>query len=120
MKKLTNGILWAIGLVGAYLVSEGIITGEELSDMQNVIGMALGGGALSIGMVIAIIKAIPTQLVNLGYNKAVEKYGAENVEGFLGKIDDLIQLQEDNKALLNEVNQKLDEAKAVRQSLLNE
>jgi hypothetical protein len=26
MKKLTNGILWAIGLAGAYLVSEGVIT----------------------------------------------------------------------------------------------
>lgn len=120
MKKITNGILWAIGLAGGYLVTEGIITGEELSGMQNVVGMALGGGALSVGMVIAIIQAIPNQLISKGYEKAIETYGEEKVNGFIDKIDDLIEIQQANNELLTTVNAKLDEAKQTRQSLLNE
>jgi hypothetical protein len=119
MSKLTNGILWAIGILGTYLVTEGLITGEELSDIQNVIGLALGGGAISFGMIIAILKAIPKQLVSAGYNKAVEKYGQEAVDNFVGKIDDVMAIQNENKELLTEVKGLLIEAKETREQFIS-
>ncbi len=119
MKKLANGILIAIGLVGGFLVSEGLITGEELSAIQNVTGMALGGGAISIGLIIAIINALPKQLVDEGYKKAVATYGQAKVDGVINKMDDVV-------TLLNTVNSKLDKLQAdvdenteIRNNLLN-
>ena len=119
MTKLTNGILWAIGILGTYLVAEGLVTGEELSNIQNVIGLSLGGGALSFGMIIAILKAIPKQLVTAGYKKAVDTYGQTAVDNFINKIDDVVALEEENKALLNEVKGLLEEAKETREQLLS-
>lgn len=127
MKKLTNGILWLIGIVGAGLVGEGIISGEELTAAQNITGILLGGGSLSIGLIISIISALPVQLINAGYNKAVEKYGVDKVDGALNKVDDLTNaianLSQENqelKELLNTVNDKLDKAEQIRQQVLNE
>ena len=92
MKKITNFVLWAVGLAGTYLVTEGVITGEELGDIQNVIGMVLGGGALSVGLIIQILNAIPKQLVTAGYNKAVEKYGEETVLNVFSRFDEFMDL----------------------------
>ena len=119
MKKITNVVLWFVGLAGAYLVSEGLITGEELGDIQNVIGMVLGGGALSVGMVISILNAIPKQLVNAGYNKAVEKYGQANVDNFINKIDKVESTQAQLLQATERVEALLIEAKEVRENLLN-
>ena len=120
MKKLTTGILWAIGLAGGYLVGEGLITGEELGAIQNVIGMALGGGALSIGTIILIIRALPVQLVSAGYNKAVEKYGQAQVDNVFDKFDEFMNLLNDTKAIATETKELLIEAKEQREALLNE
>jgi|LGOV01.1.fsa_nt_gb hypothetical protein len=120
MSKLTNGILWALGLLGTYMITEGLVTGEELSNIQNVIGLALGGSAISIGMVISILRALPKQLVSAGYSKAVDKYGQGTVDNFVGKIDDVMQMQSDNQVLLNEVKGLLVEAQEVRNNLLSE
>ena len=120
MKKITNFILASIGVIGGILVTEGVITGEELSSIQNVTGMALGGGALSIGMIIAIIRALPTQLVAKAYNKAVEKYGQDAVDNFVNKIDEVMDLQTQNNILLTEIKNELIEAKEQRQALLDE
>jgi cell division protein FtsB len=87
----------------------------------------LGGGSLSIGLIISIISALPIQLVNAGYNKAVEKYGAEKVDGALDKVESLTnalanisQENQELKDLLNSVNDKLDKAEQIRQQFLNE
>ena len=125
MKKITNFTLGAIGVIGAYLVSEGLITGEELTSIQNVVGLILGGGALSIGLIIAIINAIPNQLVNLGYKKAVDVYGEDKVNGALNTTDNILAKLEQQeienaeiKELLNTLNAKLDKAEQTRQQLL--
>lgn len=120
MKKLTTIILWAIGLAGTYLVGEGIITGEELGAIQNVIGMALGGGAVSVGLVIAIISAIPKQLVTAAYDKAVDKYGVDQVDNILANFDEFRTVLADTNLAVNEVKLLLEEAKEARIELLNE
>ena len=89
MKKITNLLLTGISLLGGYLVSENLISGEQLGDIQSVIGLTLAGGGVSIGMIIAIIRAIPVQLVNAGYSKAVEKYGQEQVDNVLSNFDEV-------------------------------
>jgi len=119
MKKITNAVLVFIGLAGTYLVSSGLITGEELGDIQNVIGMALGGGALSIGMIMAIIRALPKQLVSAGYDKAVEKYGQGAVDSFINKIDVVMDSQTELLTVTNEVKDLLLEAKETRENLLS-
>jgi hypothetical protein len=103
---------------GAYLVSEGVITGQELSDIQNVIGMALGGGALSIGLVISIISAIPKQLVSAGYDKAVEKYGQVKVDNVFNKIDDVVALMQSIDTKLDTVKAELDNDRELRETIL--
>ncbi len=101
MKKLTNILLTAISLLGTYLVSENILTAGELSDIQSILGLALAGGGVSIGMIIAIVGALPKQLASAGYEKAVATYGQAKVDGFFNKIDDVV-------TLLNAVDTKLD------------
>ena len=120
MSKLTNGILWALGLLGTYMITEGLVTGEELSNIQNVIGLALGGSAISIGMVISILRALPKQLVSAGYSKAVDKYGQGTVDNFVGTIDDVKKAQEEILQATNEVKALLLEAQEVRNNLLSE
>ena len=120
MSKLTNGILTAVSLLGTYLVSENLISGEQLGDIQSVIGLALAGGGVSIGMIIAIIRAIPVQLVNAGYTKAVEKYGQEKVDNVLANFDEFRNTLNETKELMTEVKSMLVEAEQTRQELLNE
>ena len=120
MKKLSTIILSTIGIVGAYMVGEGLITGEELTDIQSVIGLALSGGSVSLGLIIAIIGSIPKQLVSEGYNKAVEKYGQAAVDDFVSKIDVVMDFQTQNNILLTEVKGLLTDAQDQRESLLNE
>lgn len=120
MKKITNLVLWLVGLSGTYLVTEGIITGEELGDIQNVIGMVLGGGALSIGMIMSILSAIPKQLITAGYDKAVEKYGQGAVDNVFAKFDEFMDLLHTVDTKLDNVQSSLDKAEEVRENLLKE
>ena len=120
MKKITNFVLASITVIGGILVGEGLITGEELSNIQNVTGLALAGGGVSIAMIISIIRTLPSQLVSAGYNKAVEKYGQSAVDNFVNKIDDVMALNKVNNELLTSINNKLDEAKEQREALLSE
>lgn len=120
MKKITNVLLTGISLLGGYLVSENLISGEQLGDIQSVIGLTLAGGGVSIGMIIAIIRAIPVQLVNAGYSKAVEKYGQEQVDNVLSNFDEVKNVVNDTYETINEVKALLVEAKEARENLLSE
>ena len=90
MKKLTNGVLTAITLLGTFLVSQNVLTAGQLGDIRSILGLSLAGGGLSIGMIIAIVRALPTQLASAGYDKAVEKYGANAVENVFNKFDEFL------------------------------
>lgn len=120
MKKLTYWILGTISTVGTFLVAEGVLTGEELSAIQNVSGLALAGGGISIGLIIAIIQALPKQLVSEGYNKAVEKYGQAKVDGVFNKFDEFVGLLQTVDTKLDNVQASLDKAEQTRQDFLNE
>lgn len=120
MKKLTTIVLGFIGALGTYLVLENVITGEQLSEIQSVIGLAMGGGSLSIGLVIAIISAIPKQLISAGYDKAVNTYGVDQVENLLNNFDEFRNALADTQLVVNEVKALLEEAKEERIALLEE
>ena len=75
---------------------------------------------LSIGLIIAIIRALPKQLVSAGYDKAVEKFGQPAVDNFVNKVDTLIAIQNDNQILLNDVKILLTNAEQTRQDILTE
>ena len=120
MSKITNFVLASITVIGGILVGEGLITGEQLSSIQNVTGFALAGGGISVAMIIAIIRALPVQLVSAGYNKAVEKYGQTQVDNVFNKFDEFMDLLNDTKAIATETKELLIEAKEQREALLNE
>ena len=84
---VTKGILWALTILGAGLVSQGLITGEQLTSIQSVVGMALGGGGITAIGIIGILNAIPKQIVSSAFDKATEKYGEDKVLSFLDNID---------------------------------
>ena len=126
MKKLSNILLGGITLLGTYLVSEGLITGEQLGDLQSVIGLSLAGGGVSIALIIAIISAIPKQLVTEGYKKAVSTYGQVKVDNVLTNFDNVVSMLEAVSGKLDSVTTelgtlqaKLDEASEIRTNILN-
>lgn len=104
MKKETIAkfILTSIGLIGGVLVSEQVISGETLASIQGYAGMALGGGAISIGMIIGAINLIPKSTAQ----NLVDKVGSAKIEKGFNTID----------TVLDEVTQ----AKQVMQDLYNE
>lgn len=120
MKKLTYWILGTISTIGTFLVAEGVLTGEELSAIQNVSGLALAGGGVSIGLIIAIIQSLPKQLVSEGYNKAVEKYGQAKVDNIFNKFDEFVDLLQTVDTKLDNVQASLDQAETIRQTFLKE
>jgi len=119
MKKITNILLGGITLLGTYLVSESIITGEQLSSIQSILGLSLAGGGVSIGLIIAIISAIPKQLVAEGYKKAVDKYGQPSVDNFINKIDDVQELMQTINSKLDTVQTELANDREIRNNILN-
>jgi len=120
MKKLTNGILTTVSLVGAFLVSENMITTGQLTDIQSILGLALAGGGISIGMIITIIRAIPSQLVKEAFSKLVEKYGEDKVLNVLNTFDQILSAQQELDTKLDTIQTELQEAKEAREALLNE
>lgn len=112
-------ILRGIAVVGGVLATQGIVTGEELTSMQNIVGLAFAGGGISLSMIIAIIQAFPKTLVSAGYDKAVATYGAEKVDGFINKIDDVMAIMETVNTKLDTVQADLNEQKEVRNNLLS-
>jgi hypothetical protein len=90
MKKLnvTKALLWVVTATGGYLVTQGIVTGAELSELTNIVGMVMAGGGVSANAIIYILSNIPTTLVTKGYDKAVETYGKDKVDNLLNKFDD--------------------------------
>jgi hypothetical protein len=120
MKKLnvTKGILWGIATLGGVLVSQGLITGEELSALQNVVGLAVGGGSITAIGVITILQAIPKTLITKGYEKAVELYGEDKVNKLLDKFLEYGDKLETLEQALNAINEKLDTAEERRNNLL--
>lgn len=117
--KAGKWILGLISVIGGFLVGEGLISGEELTSMQNVIGLALGGGGVSIAMVISIIQAFPKTLVQEGYNKAVATYGQAKVDSVINNFDLLLQTLQTVNSKLDNVQDTLNAQEEARNNLLN-
>ena len=115
---VTKGILWVLTILGGGLVSFGLITGEQLTSIQNVLGMALGGGGITALGIIGILSAIPKQVVTSAFDKATEKYGEDKVLGFLNNIDTIILAVETLTSKVDTIQTELDEAKEQRNQLL--
>lgn len=117
--KLGKWILGSIGVVGAFLVGEGIITGAELTSLQSIVGLAMGGGGLTVGLVLSILEAIPKQVVSSAFDKATEKYGEDKVLSFLDNVDAIITAVETLTDKVDTVQADLNEAKEARNKLLS-
>jgi hypothetical protein len=116
--KLTKGVLVALTIVGAGLVSQGLITGEQLTSIQNIVGMALGGGGITAIGVIGILNAIPKQVVSSAFDKATEKYGEDKVLSFLDNIDTIITAVETLTYKVDQVISVQETQEAQRKKLL--
>jgi len=88
--KATKFILATLTVLGAGLVSQGLITGEQLTSIQSILGFVLGGGGITALGIIGILGAIPKEIVKSAFDKATEKYGEESVNGFLDNIEVII------------------------------
>ena len=86
-ERATSLILTSITIIGGVLVSEQVISGEQLASIQGVIGMALSGGGFTALTVIYIIKEIiPAKAVN-GF---IEKVGKENIQELFDIVKSLL------------------------------
>ena len=116
--KIAKWLLGSIGVVGGILVAQGVISGEELSSIQNVLGMALGGGGLTALSIITVLNNIPKSLVKLAFEKATEKYGEDKVLSFLTNIDTIIESVETLTNKVDTVIEKQEAQDQARQDLL--
>ena len=119
MKKILDYVLVGIGIVGTALVGQGLITGEQLTSVQNIVGIAMAGGGFTTVTIIRILTAIPKELINAGYNKAVEKYGQKAVDNVFVQFDELMELMNTVNIKLDEVKQGQEEDREARNNLLN-
>lgn len=120
MKKFAKWLLGATSVIGGILVGQGIFTGEELSSIQNVIGMVLGGGGVSVIAIMSILEAVPKQLSVAMFNKVVEKYGEEQVMGILDNFEQVVTLVNGLDEKIDKLQNDFNEEQARRNSLLNE
>lgn len=107
----TNIVLGLITGVGFILVAQGIITGEALTEIQNIIGMSLAGGGISLLTIISVFKLIPIKVVNDIYTAAKDKYSEDKINSIL---DTLIQVP----VLVDKIETFSNELKAVKDILL--
>lgn len=121
MKKLniTKVILVGITALGSYLVANGVLTGVELSEVQNVVGIALGGGGITVLGVLGILQAIPKTLVTAGYDKAVETYGKAKVDGYINQMEDILNTVITLTETVTRLEEKIDKQDEARANLLN-
>ena len=116
--KVTKYVLVAVATVGAFLVGEGVLSGEQLTSIQNILGIAMSGGGITAIGIIGILNAIPKQVVTSAFDKATEKYGEDKVLGFLNNIDTIILAVETLTNKVDTIQTELDEAKEQRNQLL--
>ena len=114
----TQFLLIAIAVVGTGLVSQGLITGEQLTSIQNIVGMSMLGGGVSVIGILGILKAIPKQVVMSAFDKATEKYGEDKVLSFLNNIDTIIETVETLTNKVDTVIEKQEAQDQARQELL--
>lgn len=98
-QRATNLILAFISSVGLFLVGEQIITGEQLAEVQGVVGMALSGGGFSVLTVLYIFRTlVPKQVAD----NIVANVGADKVEKVFNTIDEVYnELQSVRQELLS-------------------
>ena len=116
--KVTKYVLVAVATVGAFLVGEGVLSGEQLTSIQNILGIAMRGGGITAIGIIGILNAIPKQVVTSAFDKATEKYGEDKVLGFLNNIDTIILAVETLTNKVDTIQTELDLAKEQRNQLL--
>lgn len=98
--RITNFILLAISLGGGVLVSNQIITQEQLTEAQGIIGMAMLGGGFSVFTIISLLKLFPQQISGfivkqVGEDKVNKTFDTitELQDGFNGLVDEIAQLK---------------------------
>lgn len=102
--KFTSLILLAISTIGGILVTEGVMSGDSLTTIQNISGIIfLGGGTLSL-TIVSILKAIPTKVVADVYKSATDKYGEVKINQILDNLVKVPELVDAFVVLANEIN----------------
>lgn len=98
-ERATNLFLLAITFVGGFLVSEQIISGEQLAEVQGVTGMALAGGGLTLSTILYTLKVlVPKNAID----SLVAKVGQEKVDNAFETIN---KLNVEFGKVVNELNQ---------------
>jgi len=111
--RITNLILLAISTIGAFLVSEQVISQESLVEMQGVVGLALGGGGFTLFTVLNLIKLIPQEVAT----SIIEKVGMEKVESGFEKLDNALNEINDLKVLVKSLYDEMILDREIRQDL---
>jgi hypothetical protein len=117
-EKATGLFLLAVGTIGAFLVSEQVITGEQLMEVQGVVGMGLAGGSLSFATIIYAIKVLvpKNMLANV-----IEKVGQEKIDDTFAKVDEgyalIKEVYGELKLVKDELALMREEKEALKQDL---
>ena len=83
-EKATKIILLAITSLGAVLVGEQVLSGEQLTSIQGITGMLLGGGSISVLTIIYLIRdLLPAKTAQT----IIDKVGSAKVTKGFDTID---------------------------------
>jgi hypothetical protein len=117
-ERATSFILVAVSTVGAFLVGEQLISGEQLAEVQGIIGMALsGGGSLALTALYVLRTLLPKKVaLNL-----VDSVGQDKIDKFFVGLEELHQkinsLTESNIQLNSKVDKLIEEKEQLKTEL---
>jgi len=125
MKKtrIKNFILIAISRGGGVLVSNQIITQEQLTEAQGIIGMAMLGGGFSVFTIISLLKLFPQQISafivkQVGEDKVNKTFDTvRDLQDGFNKLVDVVTELENQLALEHQARQELGVYDGVSQEL---
>ena len=121
--RITNFILLAISLGGGVLVSNQIITQEQLTEAQGIIGLAMLGGGFSVFTIISLVKLFPQQISGfivkqVGEDKVNKTFDTiRDLQDGFNKLVDVVTELENQLALERQARQELGVYDGVSQEL---
>jgi hypothetical protein len=97
-EKATSIILGLVTIVGGFLVAEGVFSGEQLTSIQNLTGMVLSGGGLTLATLLYTVRVLVPKnfLANLGEEKVTKFFQT------LDALYDELQLLRDEVKAISE------------------
>ena len=113
-EKATSLILASITAIGGILVAEQVLSGEQLTSIQGLTGMILGGGSFSVITVIYVLRDL---LPKKTAQNIVNNIGVDKVNKVFNVVDEVQKIVLDLTNKVDTLSNELALERAAKQEL---